>query len=391
MPRTSLNSSLAILGSTGSIGTQTLDVVRKHRDRFCVRSLTTNRNVDLLERQINEFEPEAVVIQNEQAAEEGSRRFGNQTTVLCGEDACVDVVTKDEVDIVMSAMVGFAGLRPTIEAARAGKQIALANKETLVVAGHLINKAIAESKATLLPVDSEHSAVFQSLVGEEISSLTKIILTASGGPFRQKPIEEFDQITPERALKHPNWEMGAKITIDSATMMNKGLEVIEASRLFHLDAEKITVVVHPESIIHSMVLFTDGSIKAQLSLPDMRMPIRYALGWPERIAGEFEQLDLAAVGSLNFEKPDMSRFPCLGLAYESLERDGTAPTILNAANEIAVSAFLEKRIGFTDIPRLITEGLENIPIVDYPSLQDIFDTDKRTREFVRSYVPEDSS
>ncbi|MCE2503265.1 MAG: 1-deoxy-D-xylulose-5-phosphate reductoisomerase [Chlorobi bacterium] len=386
-----MNSSLAILGSTGSIGTQTLDVVRKHRDRFCVRSLTTNRNVDLLERQINEFEPEAVVIQNEQAAEEGSRRFGNQTTVLCGEDACVDVVTKDEVDIVMSAMVGFAGLRPTIEAARAGKQIALANKETLVVAGHLINKAIAESKATLLPVDSEHSAVFQSLVGEEISSLTKIILTASGGPFRQKPIEEFDQITPERALKHPNWEMGAKITIDSATMMNKGLEVIEASRLFHLDAEKITVVVHPESIIHSMVLFTDGSIKAQLSLPDMRMPIRYALGWPERIAGEFEQLDLAAVGSLNFEKPDMSRFPCLGLAYESLERDGTAPTILNAANEIAVSAFLEKRIGFTDIPRLITEGLENIPIVDYPSLQDIFDTDKRTREFVRSYVPEDSS
>jgi len=386
-----LNSSLAILGSTGSIGTQTLDVVREHRDRFCVRSLTTNRNVDLLERQINEFEPEAVVIQNEQAAEEGSRRFGNQTTVLCGEDACVDVVTKDEVDIVMSAMVGFAGLRPTIEAARAGKQIALANKETLVVAGHLINKAIAESKATLLPVDSEHSAVFQSLVGEEISSLTKIILTASGGPFRQKPIEEFDQITPERALKHPNWEMGAKITIDSATMMNKGLEVIEASRLFHLDAEKITVVVHPESIIHSMVLFTDGSIKAQLSLPDMRMPIRYALGWPERIAGEFEQLDLAAVGSLNFEKPDMSRFPCLGLAYESLERDGTAPTILNAANEIAVSAFLEKRIGFTDIPRLITEGLENIPIVDYPSLQDIFDTDKRTREFVRSYVPEDSS
>ena len=386
-----MNSSLAILGSTGSIGTQTLDVVRKHRDRFCVRSLTTNRNVDLLERQINEFEPEAVVIRNEQAAEEGSRRFGNQTTVLCGEDACVDVVTKDEVDIVMSAMVGFAGLRPTIEAARAGKQIALANKETLVVAGHLINKAIAESKATLLPVDSEHSAVFQSLVGEEISSLTKIILTASGGPFRQKPIEEFDQITPERALKHPNWEMGAKITIDSATMMNKGLEVIEASRLFHLDAEKITVVVHPESIIHSMVLFTDGSIKAQLSLPDMRMPIRYALGWPERIAGEFEQLDLAAVGSLNFEKPDMSRFPCLGLAYESLERDGTAPTILNAANEIAVSAFLEKRIGFTDIPRLITEGLENIPIVDYPSLQDIFDTDKRTREFVRSYVPEDSS
>ncbi len=386
-----MNSSLAILGSTGSIGTQTLDVVREHRDRFCVRSLTTNRNVDLLERQINEFEPEAVVIQNEQAAEEGSRRFGNQTTVLCGEDACVDVVTKDEVDIVMSAMVGFAGLRPTIEAARAGKQIALANKETLVVAGHLINKAIAESKATLLPVDSEHSAVFQSLVGEEISSLTKIILTASGGPFRQKPIEEFDQITPERALKHPNWEMGAKITIDSATMMNKGLEVIEASRLFHLDAEKITVVVHPESIIHSMVLFTDGSIKAQLSLPDMRMPIRYALGWPERIAGEFEQLDLAAVGSLNFEKPDMSRFPCLGLAYESLERDGTAPTILNAANEIAVSAFLEKRIGFTDIPRLITEGLENIPIVDYPSLQDIFDTDKRTREFVRSYVPEDSS
>ena len=386
-----MNSSLAILGSTGSIGTQTLDVVREHRDRFCVRSLTTNRNVDLLERQINEFEPEAVVIQNEQAAEEGSRRFGNQTTVLCGEDACVDVVTKDEVDIVMSAMVGFAGLRPTIEAARAGKQIALANKETLVVAGHLINKAIAESKATLLPVDSEHSAVFQSLAGEEISSLTKIILTASGGPFRQKPIEEFDQITPERALKHPNWEMGAKITIDSATMMNKGLEVIEASRLFHLDAEKITVVVHPESIIHSMVLFTDGSIKAQLSLPDMRMPIRYALGWPERIAGEFEQLDLAAVGSLNFEKPDMSRFPCLGLAYESLERDGTAPTILNAANEIAVSAFLEKRIGFTDIPRLITEGLENIPIVDYPSLQDIFDTDKRTREFVRSYVPEDSS
>ncbi|MCB0713999.1 MAG: 1-deoxy-D-xylulose-5-phosphate reductoisomerase [Ignavibacteriae bacterium] len=381
-----MNSSLTILGSTGSIGTQTLDVVREHPERFRVRYLTTNQNLDLLEKQIEEFQPEGVVICDEKAAEEGEKRFGNRVSVLSGEDACVAVATDPNVEIVMSAMVGFAGLRPTIEAARSGKLIALANKETLVVAGHLIAEALSGSGARLIPVDSEHSAVFQSLVGEERSPLSKVILTASGGPFRKTPVEEFEEITPERALKHPNWEMGAKITIDSATMMNKGLEVIEASRLFNVAANQIEVVVHPESIIHSMVLFHDGSIKAQLSLPDMRMPIRYALGWPERIPGTFEPLDLPKLGSLTFEEPDLGRFPCLNIAYQVLEREGTAPTVLNAANEIVVAAFLERSIRFTDIPKLIERALGEIPVVDDPSLQDIFDIDKRTREVVRSYV-----
>ncbi len=380
-----MNISLTILGSTGSIGTQTLEVVREHPERFRVRHLTTNKNLDLLEEQIREFEPESVVICDPEAAGEGEKRFGDRVKVLFGEEACVSAATDPEVDTVMSAMVGFAGLRPTIEAARAGKRIALANKETLVVAGHLINRALEGSGGLLLPVDSEHSAVFQSLVGEDRSPLLKIILTASGGPFRQTPVGEFGAITPERALKHPNWDMGAKITIDSATMMNKGLEVIEASRLFDVDAEQIDVVVHPESIIHSMVLFHDGSIKAQLSLPDMRMPIRYALGWPERIAGTFEPLDLPKLGSLTFEAPDPERFPCLDLAYQALRRDGTAPTILNAANEVAVAAFLEGSIRFIDIPRVIEQALEEISVLDHPSLQDIFETDKRTREVVRSY------
>lgn len=377
---------LTILGSTGSIGTQTLDVVRSNPDRYRVACLTTNRNLDLLEQQINEFGPQTVVVCSEEHIAEAQRRFGEKVEVLFGQEACVDVASRPEVDTVMSAMVGFAGLHPTIAAASAGKRIALANKETLVAAGRLVNNALQTSGGTMIPVDSEHSAIFQCLIGEEPRSVEQILLTASGGPFRELSEEEFAGITPEQALRHPNWDMGAKITIDSATMMNKGLEVIEARWLFNTPAEQIGVVVHPESIVHSMIVFNDASVKAQLSLPDMRMPIHFALAWPERLPGHYKRLDLPALGSLTFYEPDVGRFPCLRLAYEALRREGTAPAILNAANEVAVDLFLKREIGFTDIPRLIEEVLGQAAIVDDPSLQDIFDADKRTRTAVRSYL-----
>lgn len=382
----SLNSTLTILGSTGSIGKQTLDVVRAYPDRYSVAYLTTNKNVDLLEQQVAEFHPRGVVVCDPKAAEEAQRRLRGTVPVFFGEAACIDLATRPEVDVVMSAMVGFAGLAPTIAAAEAGKRIALANKETLVVAGTLVNRALKRSGAVMLPVDSEHSAVFQCLMGEAPESVEKILLTASGGPFREMPIEQFGSITLQQALRHPNWEMGAKITIDSATMMNKGLEVIEARRLFDVTPDRIGVVVHPESIIHSMVVFNDGSVKAQLSLPDMRMPIHFALAWPERIPAAYKRADFSAIGSLTFQEPDTERFPCLRLAYDALEREGTAPTVLNAANEVAVAAFLAGEIPFTDIPKLIETALIEEPITDDPSLQDIFDADKRTRGAVRSYL-----
>lgn len=378
--------SLCILGSTGSIGTQTLDVVREHPDRFSVRSLSVHRNLELLAEQIEEFAPAIVVVSDEEACDKALKRFADRVEVRGGSDALEGIAGGESIDIVVNGLVGFAGLPPTLAAARAGKRIALANKETLVVAGELVMREVEASGAEIIPVDSEHSALFQGMLGERREDLDRMILTASGGPFRQTPIEEFATITRADALKHPNWEMGAKITIDSATMMNKGLEVIEAARLFDLPGDRLDVIVHPESIVHSMVLFRDGSIKAQMSHPDMRMPIRLALGWPERIAGAYESLDFARVGSLNFEEPDFERFPALRLAYEALRRGGSAPTVLNGANEVVVAAFLREEIGFLDIPRLVERALGEIDVVDDPSLHDIFAIDKRTRQAVRSYI-----
>lgn len=377
---------LTLLGATGSIGTQTLDVVREHPELFRIRYLSANRNVDLLERQVDEFRPEGVVLSDREAFEEAGRRFGERTEVLFGEEALARVCSESEVDVVVNGLVGFAGLSPTLAAASAGKRVALANKEALVVAGDLVMRQARACGAEIIPVDSEHSALFQVMIGEDPASVSRMILTASGGPFRNTPAAEFDAITPEHALKHPNWDMGAKITIDSATLMNKGLEVIEAARLFNLSPASIEVVVHPESIVHSMVLFVDGSIKAQLSHPDMRMPIRFALGRPQRLAGSYRTLDFAELGRLTFEAPDTDRFPCLNLAFRALARGGTAPTVLNAANEVAVRAFLEGTIGFSDIPRTIENALDRAEIIDDPSLHDIFECDKRTRNTVRSYM-----
>lgn len=377
---------LSILGSTGSIGTQTLDVVREHPDLFDVAWLTAGRNVDLLAEQVEEFDPDGVVLADETAYDEARRRFGDRTEVRHGSREIDAVSGIDGVTTVVNGLVGFAGLSPTLAAVRAGKRIALANKEALVVAGTIVMREARTHGAEIIPVDSEHSALFQGMIGEDRAGVRRLILTASGGPFRTTPASEFDAITRERALAHPNWEMGAKITIDSATMMNKGLEVIEAARLFELPSNAIEVVVHPESIIHSMVLFVDGSIKAQLSHPDMRMPIRFALGWPKRLSGSYRDLDFAELGSLSFEAPDTGRFPALRLAFETLDRGGSAPTVLNAANEVAVEAFLEGRISFPEIPRVVEDALGRMPVVDDPSLHDIFECDKRTRETVRSYM-----
>jgi 1-deoxy-D-xylulose-5-phosphate reductoisomerase len=376
---------ITILGSTGSIGVQTLDVIRSNPDRYRAAYLTTNVNVDRLEQQVREFAPDAVVVSDPRQAEEARRRFGDRVEVLDGPEALESVARDPSVDIVMSALVGFAGLHPTIAAARAGKRVALANKETMVVAGELINRIRREHDATIIPVDSEHSAIHQCLVGEDPAAVERLVLTASGGPFRDLAADRFASITAAQALKHPNWSMGPKITIDSATLMNKGLEVIEARWLFELGAERIGVVVHPQSIIHSMVEFVDGSVKAQLGLPDMRLPIQYALAWPERLSNRYDRLDLARIGSLSFSRPDTDRFPALRLAYEALQRGGTAPAVLNAANEIAVAAFLAEEITFPQIPALIERSLAEASVVDDPSLEDILEADKRTREAVRSY------
>lgn len=377
---------ITILGSTGSIGTQTLDVIRSNGDRYHAACLTTNGNIDLLGKQIEEFHPDVVVVQDAVGAETIAARYGGDVRVLCGSDGLVEAAMLPGIDVVVSALVGFAGLAPTIAAVKAGRRIALANKETLVVAGELINRLVKEHGATLIPVDSEHSAIFQCLVGEAAAEVERVILTASGGPFRELPADEFASITPERALKHPNWNMGPKITIDSATMMNKGLEVIEARWLFDLPLERLSVVIHPQSIIHSMVEFIDGSVKAQLGLPDMRLPIQYALAYPERLANRYERLSLPALGTLSFFEPDAGRFPALGLAYEALARRGTAPAVLNAANEVAVAAFLDKTVAYNDIPRIVERALADIRIDDVPTLANIIDADKRTRDFVRSYL-----
>jgi 1-deoxy-D-xylulose-5-phosphate reductoisomerase len=351
---------IALFGSTGSIGVNTLDVVRQNPGNFAISYLATNRNIDLLSRQIAEFHPSAVAVGDSLAAKELiSRNPGCE--VLAGADGLRELARRENYDIFVGALVGFAGLASTLEAVRQGKRVTLANKESLVVAGELLTALAKQSGSEIIPIDSEHSAVYQCLVGEPSQSIRRIILTASGGPFRTLPRESFKEITVESALKHPNWVMGRKITIDSATLMNKGLEVIEAKWLFDVPLDKIDVVVHPQSIVHSFVEFIDGSIKAQLGMPDMRLPIQYALAAPSRLPVSYELLDLVSHSPLEFSPPDFERFPCLRIAREAGERGGLYPCILNAANEIAVEAFLAGEIGFSQIPVLIESALESAP------------------------------
>jgi 1-deoxy-D-xylulose-5-phosphate reductoisomerase len=371
-----------ILGSTGSIGVNSLNVIREHPERFVVSGLTTNSNIDLLESQIKEFKPEVVAVKDISKAEELSRRINGEVEILSGDEGILSIAKHSDYDIIVGAMVGFSGLLPTIEAIKKGKRIALANKETLVVAGEIVTGLVAEFNAEIIPVDSEHSAIYQCLIGENLKEVEKIILTASGGPFLNKEKSFFETATVEEALNHPNWKMGNKITIDSATMMNKGLEVIEAHWLFGLPAEKIEVVIHPQSIIHSMVQFQDGSIKAQLGLPDMKLPIQYALSFPDRFNNNFTRTKLPSIQTFTFFEPDFDKFECLDLAYRALNSGGNAPCILNAANEIAVEKFLSGKIKFSEIAKIINEALNKIEHQTNPSLDEIIECDKRTREFV---------
>lgn len=371
---------IAILGSTGSIGTQALDVIRRHPDEFEATILTAGRNAELLIAQAREFAPDSVVIADESRYDEVSAALADlPVKVYAGAAAICEVAQSGAVDMVLTAMVGFAGLRPTVAAIRAGKAIALANKETLVVAGGVIRDLCSQHRVEILPVDSEHSAIFQCLNGEACNKVRRLLLTASGGPFLHLTAEKLRGVTPAQALRHPNWRMGAKITIDSATMMNKGFEVIEARWLYDVPADDIEVVVHPESVIHSAVEFEDGAVIAQLGMPDMRLPIQYALSYPRRLPLGGERLDLFRLGTLHFERPDKERFPCLGLAYEVLRRGGNAPCMLNAAGETANLAFREGRIGFTDIAGVVERVLAEAAFAPSPTLEDLFDTDAECR------------
>ena len=378
---------IAILGSTGSIGTQTLDVVREHADEYEAYALTAGHNAELLIAQAREFHPEVVVIADESRYETVREALADlPIKVWAGAEAIGDAASLQDVDVVVTAMVGFAGLRPTVAAIEAGKTIALANKETLVVAGELITELAVKHRAPILPVDSEHSAIFQSLVGEDGNAIDKILLTASGGPFRTTPIEELAGVTAARALKHPNWEMGAKITIDSATMMNKGFEMIEAKWLFGVEPERIEVLVHPESIVHSAVQLADGGVKAQLGVPDMRLPIQYALSFPRRLSLSGERLDLAALGRLTFERPDFDKFDCLRIAYEAIAAGGNLPCVVNAANEVANAAFRRGAVGFLDIPRLIRRAMADATRCQRASLSDFLASDAEVRRLVAGYL-----
>lgn len=371
---------IAILGSTGSIGTQALEVIGQHPDRFEVSLLTAQNNADLLIEQAGQFRPEEVVIGNETLKDKVISALAPLgIRVYAGEDALIQIIGQSKAHTVLTALVGYSGLLPTLEAINSGKHIALANKETMVVAGELVATLATKRKVPIYPVDSEHSAIFQCLIGEEKNPIEKIILTASGGPFRGRKRDELAAVTKAQALRHPNWSMGAKITIDSATLMNKGLEVIEARWLFGLTSSQIEVVVHPQSIIHSMVQFQDGSIKAQMGLPDMRLPIQYALSYPERLTSEFPRFDFLQFPTFTFEAPDVDTFHCLSLAYQAMEKGGNLPCIVNAANEIAVAAFLEEKIGFLDIPEVIEKTIQRIAFIQNPTLQDYVDTDRETR------------
>ena len=378
---------IAILGSTGSIGTQALEVIRRNKDRFEIEVLTAENNADLLIEQAVEFRPNVVVIGNELLyATVKNALEPLYIKVYCGSKALASVVEMDDIDVVLTALVGYAGLIPTIHAIKAGKHIALANKETLVVAGDLVTALAHKNKVAILPVDSEHSAIFQCLPGEGMNAIEKIILTAFGGPFRGKTRADLEHVTKQQALKHPNWSMGAKITIDSASLMNKGLEVIEAKWLFGLEADQIDVVVHPQSIIHSMVQFEDGSIKAQMGLPDMKLPIQYALAFPERLKSDYPRFDFTNYPALTFDKPDTETFRNLSLAYDALRKGGNMPCILNAANEIAVDKFLKDEITFLEMPDLIAECMAKVPYIAIPSLDDYIQTDRDTRTLARSFT-----
>ena len=383
---------ICILGSTGSIGTQALDVIRQHHELFEVHTLTAYNNSKLLILQAREFQPDSVVIVREDLYNEVSEALADlPIKVYTESQALCEVVTHSEIDIVLTAMVGFAGLRPTIAAINAKKTIALANKETLVVAGELICNLAVKNKVAILPVDSEHSAILQSLTGEGDNKVEKILLTASGGPFRTFTREQMATVTPAQALRHPNWEMGAKITIDSATLMNKGFEMIEAKWLFDISPDDIQVVVHPESIIHSAVQFEDGSIKAQLGVPDMRLPIQYAFTYPTRLHLDGDRLDLFKLGAMHFEPADMERFPCLRLSYEAIRTGGTAPCVLNAANEIVNLAFRESKISYPMIAEIIEKTMHAIEVVNNPTLEQLIEIDGQARAFALSLVAEKSN
>lgn len=377
---------LAILGSTGSIGTQALDVVRKHSEHFEVYALTANHQIDLLIEQAKEFNPEVVVIANESLYEQLKQALSDlPIKVWAGSEAIAQVVESSPIDLVLTAMVGYSGLKPTINAIKAGKTIALANKETLVVAGELIMKLAIENRVPILPVDSEHSAIFQCLNGEN-SKIEKIYLTASGGPFRSYTKEDLKQVTKEQALNHPNWDMGAKVTIDSASMMNKGFEMIEAKWLFGLQPEQIEVVVHPQSIIHSMVQFEDSSIIAQLGMPDMRLPIQYALAYPSRLKSDYERVDFFKLRIMTFEEADINKFRNLAYAFDSVRIGGNMPCILNAANEIAVDAFLNNRIGFLQMSDVIEKTMQKASFIKTPSYENYVESNEEARGIASSII-----
>ena len=377
---------IAILGSTGSIGRNCLSVIHNLADRFCVTYLTTNTNIELLQNQITHFHPHGVVVLDETKAAVLQSLVGDSVEVLSGREGLLEIVRRDNVDIVINSIVGFAGLKPTVEAIKHRKHIALANKETLVVAGELVTSLVKEYGVNLVPIDSEHSAILQCLVGEDRNSVNRIILTASGGPLLNTPKDTFASITVDQALNHPNWKMGNKITIDSATLMNKGLEVIEAHWLFGIPTNRIDVVIHPQSIIHSMVEFVDGSIKAQLGVPDMKLPIQNALTYPERCPMSISRVDFPKLQSMTFFTPDRNKFRCLQLAYDAMTLGGTAPAIMNAANEVAVQAFLEKKISFCRIPELIEQALSKQANHISPDLEHTFQSDRTTREYVRTLL-----
>ncbi|MEN9684581.1 MAG: hypothetical protein RLZZ28_367 [Bacteroidota bacterium] len=378
---------IAIFGSTGSIGTQALDVIGANRDKFSAEILTAQTNEVLLIKQALQFEPNMVVIGDEKkypAVKEALA--GTHTKVFCGEAALEEVAAIDCYDMMLAAIVGYAGLKPTLQAIEIGKPIALANKETLVVAGDIIMRKATEKRIPIIPVDSEHSAIFQCLVGEGRNKIEKIILTASGGPFLGKKPNFLVNVKKDHALQHPNWSMGAKVTIDSATLMNKGLEMIEAKWLFNLSHEQVQVVIHPQSIIHSMVQFEDGSIKAQMGLPDMKLPIQYAMAFPNRIVNDFPRYDFKKPSNLSFEEPDIKTFRNLALAMEALKQGGNMPCILNAANEIAVYAFLRNRIGFLDMTEVVEQSMQRIQYIQNPSLEEYFETDGEARNFAASLI-----
>ena len=378
---------IAVLGSTGSIGTQALQVIEEHSDLYEVYALTAGNNVNLLIEQARKFMPDVVVIANEAHYKTLSEALADlPIKVYAGADALADIVQAEPIDMVLASMVGYAGLRPTMNAIRAGKAIALANKETLVVAGELVTQLAIEHRVPILPVDSEHSAIFQCLAGEANNPIEKLLLTASGGPFRTWSMEQLQHATREQALKHPNWDMGAKITIDSASMMNKGFEVIEAKWLFDVTPSQIEVVVHPQSVIHSMVQYEDGAVKAQLGMPDMRLPIQYAFSYPQRIKASFDRLDFSTMTELTFEQPDTNRFRCLALAYEALNKGGNMACIVNAANEVVVSAFLKDRIPFLRMSEVIEQSMAKVPFIQTPTYEDYVATDAEARRIAESLI-----